>query len=539
MENLLRTQQATLQNLETVEKTEIAQKDIARSKTVRQQQTSKTPPPKPEASAAPYRSTSHVLSLALPSSPEKSAKASVNPTTAEDAAGYSFDDTPFNPGVHDHSSATGVEQSIYYGGFGPHSAAAKLSQSSHIYRQNIDLLFSRWTQSLPHEGKTSNSEGSMQNQTASSIEEGRHDDGQEAAFRNFTLNAKRGELCAKLKKLSDNILVTKAEKQRKAQSYEAAIKNLVAGEDDLRRQNDDLDAQSERIDRRLAKWKAGMIEMSDIAFRRLQGELERIALDKANLQEKLTEFEIQRHGLEHQYEIALKADEECLQSLEADQLEAEKVLASLQKERERKISNTPVQETKPIDMGWLNDNASHEESSDEEDEPEPGANEDRATDITQTAGSGPDVQAGHPTSSMADSAHSSDGIDGVPDGAVPSMKDGQPSWTCVRKGWKPPERFYGGTNTLSYVTQLAGQNPIWFKASQDAYNFFLGASTKTFYTISLVPSDLASYETAKICWTVIAKSWATPTALSAAGWPYTEDSVGNVWIHKDLNWVGH
>ncbi len=117
------------------------------------------------------------------------------------------------------------------------------------------------------------------------------------------------------------------------------------------------------------------------------------------------------------------------------------------------------------------------------------------------------------------------------------IKDGQSERCCVRKAWKAPEKFFSGSNTLSYVTQLAGQNPVWFKASHDAYQFFLGASTKAFYTISLLPEDLGSHDTSLVGWTVIAKTWATPQALTAAGWPYTEDLVGKVWIHKELNWV--
>jgi hypothetical protein len=210
---------------------------------------------------------------------------------------------------------------------------------------------------------------------------------------------------------------------------------------------------------------------------------------------------------------------------------------------------TPVGETKPVDVAWL-DESIHEDSDDDgDDELEPDilktkacATKGSASSTKSSTKDGPEPENRHeerlsnPTSASAESFFSSETAHSpIP----PQIKNLKPEWCCTRKAWRPPEKFSSATNTLSDVIQLAGQGPIWFKASQDSYEFFLGPSTQAFYIISLVPEDLGTYETTQVGWTVIGKTWATPKALTAAGWPYTEDLVGNVWIHKDLNWVCH
>ncbi|KAI9721257.1 MAG: hypothetical protein M1812_002419 [Candelaria pacifica] len=109
--------------------------------------------------------------------------------------------------------------------------------------------------------------------------------------------------------------------------------------------------------------------------------------------------------------------------------------------------------------------------------------------------------------------------------------------SCQRQAWKPPQPFRSRFNTLSSVLREAQHSPLWFKASQDAYSFHLGTDQDAFYTIELAPSDLTSGQTSRVEWTVIGKSWALPKALNMRGWPYFEDSVGYVWIQKELNWV--
>ena len=109
---------------------------------------------------------------------------------------------------------------------------------------------------------------------------------------------------------------------------------------------------------------------------------------------------------------------------------------------------------------------------------------------------------------------------------------------CQRQAWKPPQPFMDGFNTLSYVLRKSMQHRLWFKASQDAYRFYLGAEPSVFYTIDLIPSDLATYDTSRIEWTAIEKPWAMAKTLHAMQLPFFEDSIGFMWIRKELNWVG-
>ena len=111
--------------------------------------------------------------------------------------------------------------------------------------------------------------------------------------------------------------------------------------------------------------------------------------------------------------------------------------------------------------------------------------------------------------------------------------------TCQRQAWKPPQPFAEGYNTFSYVLGAAMHSCLWFKASQDAYKFYLGGQEPNFYTIHLIPEDLSTFETSRVEWTAIEKPWATVKTLHAMGLQYFEDSLGFMWIHKDLSWVSH
>lgn len=66
-----------------------------------------------------------------------------------------------------------------------------------------------------------------------------------------------------------------------------------------------------------------------------------------------------------------------------------------------------------------------------------------------------------------------------------------PPLACTRKAWKPPQPFLDGYNTFSHVLGTAKHECLWFKASQDAYTFYLGDQRTSFYTLCLVPEDLA------------------------------------------------
>ena len=328
------------------------------------------------------------------------------------------------------------------------------------------------------------------------------------------------KLDKKLVEVSQSLETAQKERQQRDHNHEAGEQkqNLIAWKTDLRKQQDDLNAKDESIERRLTKWKSGMIEMNDMALRRLQSEAESIAVKKVDLQSKLAEYYRHRQELQDQYDAEYQADKERLRSLSAEKEELKKQLACY-KERKADLDQpkTPVMDSGGVDVEWLNDNIGQEDSSDEEDLPEPVTTRDKVPSRTkEPSHDRPEGQPQNPPSPMAASSSPSDNNHPP----IPDNKEVQTEWCCVRKAWRPPEIFQWGSNYLSF-----------------AYQFFLGPSTAPFYTISLVPEDLGSYETAQVGWTVIAKTWATPKGLTAAGWPYTEDLVGNVWIHRDLNWV--
>lgn len=112
-----------------------------------------------------------------------------------------------------------------------------------------------------------------------------------------------------------------------------------------------------------------------------------------------------------------------------------------------------------------------------------------------------------------------------------------PPLACTRKAWKPPQPFLDGYNTFSHVLGTAKHVCLWFKASQDAYTFYLGDQRTSFYTLCLVPEDLSTHDTSHVDWTVIQKPWATAKTLRAMNLVYMEDAMGFVWIRKELNWV--
>lgn len=110
---------------------------------------------------------------------------------------------------------------------------------------------------------------------------------------------------------------------------------------------------------------------------------------------------------------------------------------------------------------------------------------------------------------------------------------------CIRQAFKAPQPFQGGLNNFSHVLDQAEYPPLWFTASQDAYKFYLGNTTQHFYLIEMSPNDLATDYTSRVEWTVIGKPWAHPKALQTMGWPYHEDSIGYMWIEKELSPVSH
>ena len=418
------------------------------------------------------------------------------------------------------------------------------SQSSHIYKQNIDLLFSSWTRNLPQGSKTSKDETLESKELPGSAVPGRTGSSQEAG--NTNIDTEIENVNKKLSQAKESMEVLDKVKHRREESHKAGKKNIGDWEEDARRQQEDLNTRHESIDKRLGKWKAELIEMNDVALQRLQSESKNLAVEKENLQGRLAEMEKHRQELEQQYtKDNLKHETESL-SIFQEKQELEKQLETWKEMKKTTPLLTPREETKPADVAWL-DESIHEDSGDDGDhEPELDIPKNKACATKGSALSTkcstkdglwaenrPEERLSNPTSASTESfftAHSP---------ISSQMKILKPEWCCTRKAWRPPEKFSSATNTLSDVIQLAGQGPIWFKASQDSYEFFLGPSTQAFYIIALVPEDLGTYETARVGWTVIGKTWATPKALSAAGWPYTEDLVGNIWIHKDLNWVCH
>jgi hypothetical protein len=112
-----------------------------------------------------------------------------------------------------------------------------------------------------------------------------------------------------------------------------------------------------------------------------------------------------------------------------------------------------------------------------------------------------------------------------------------PALMSRRPAWKPPLTCEYGLDTLASIISQSAYQILYFKASQDAYHFFLSASTTPFYIIDLVPLDLTTHQTSTIQWTVLPKTWASNKALTASEYMFEEDSVGQVWIRKELNWV--
>ena len=161
---------------------------------------------------------------------------------------------------------------------------------------------------------------------------------------------------------------------------------------------------------------------------------------------------------------------------------------------------------------------------------------DRVRATRQT--SNPDNSSSHPSPapSTSPTSPSQSHRSPIPSAAVADPNNGTTT-NCQRHAWKPPQAFLTGSNTFSDVLNSVKHPQLWFTASQDAYLFYLGAREIPFYTIHLVPNDLSSYETSKVEWTVVQKPWATHKALRVTGFPYVEDSVGFMWIRKDLNWV--
>lgn len=551
LENLLRAQQASIHKLETIEKAENAQKEVQRSKTIKRPQSSIASPPKPEGSASANRLTSQVLSTAMPTAIQGSSGASekeapatgrynVSPGPAPPI--YEYNILPPKPD-YDHrpkdESSTALD--VGYG------LVAQPPQSSHIYKQNIDLLFNSWTRKLSQELKTSKYETLGPIELPGSAGPGRTGGCQGAGITNIDTEIQN--VNKKLSQAEEHMEMLDRAMHRREESHKVGMKNIVDREEDVRKQQEDLNTRHQSVDKRLGKWKAGLIEMNNVALQRLQSESKTLAVEKENLQGQLAECETHRQELEQQYTNDNLEHETKFQSLSQEKQELEKQLETWKEMKEITPVLTPVVETKLVDVAWLDESIHEDSGDDDDDEPEPGVLKNKACatkgSASSTKGSTkdgpgpedrPEERLSNPTSASADSFFSSETANNPISPQVTNLK---PEWCCTRKAWRPPEKFSSATNTFSDVIQLAGQDPIWFKASQDSYEFFLGSSTQAFYIISLVPEDLGTYETKQVGWTVIGKTWATPKALTAVGWLYTEDLVGNVWIHKDLNWVRH
>ena len=144
-------------------------------------------------------------------------------------------------------------------------------------------------------------------------------------------------------------------------------------------------------------------------------------------------------------------------------------------------------------------------------------------------------------SSTTTSARPKDSNNVEKEAAAPQSKSDQAvsikRVSCTRKAYRPPEPFLGGQNVFSHVLRTMGYPPLWFTASQDGYKFRLGSEQQGFYTVEMASEDLASHDSSTIKWTVIGKPWAHPKALTTLAWPFIEDSIGYMWIEKELGWV--
>ena len=128
LENLLRAQQASIHNLETIEKAENAQKEVQRSKTIKRPQASIASPLKPEGSASANRLTSQVLSTAMPAAIQGSYGASeedapatgrydVSPEPAPPQYGYTIHPLKPNHNTGAKGEPSNSLNAVYWGSF--------------------------------------------------------------------------------------------------------------------------------------------------------------------------------------------------------------------------------------------------------------------------------------------------------------------------------------------------------------------------------------------------------------------------------------
>jgi hypothetical protein len=277
-----------------------------------------------------------------------------------------------------------------------------------------------------------------------------------------------------------------------------------------------------KIEERLRKRERGWLEIDDAALHRLQSEMELLQRKEKDCEMEIELCKSQRMVLTTQKEMLQEKASSTQPPPQPKQSDSQKPPKATAAPSKQDTSATLTKASKPIiPLHWLDEGLSVNDDSDTDEQEPPNL---RAPNPSRKPPNGPDSDQDTLKSAWEFSK---------PPGEVIKRQ----SVPCNRKAFKPPESFSGGLNVFSHVLKLMGYPPLWFTASQDAYEFHLGSDTKGFYTIEMTPQDLMSFETSNIKWTVIGKPWAHPKALTTLAWPFIEDSVGYMWIEKELSWV--
>ncbi|KAH0541259.1 hypothetical protein FGG08_004264 [Glutinoglossum americanum] len=334
-----------------------------------------------------------------------------------------------------------------------------------------------------------------------------------------------------------------AEEIKIKNSFDEEISSLDASEHRCKTDRKKFEERLQAIQERLKKRENGWLEIDGRALTRLNNEMAQLGEQKVQCDVRLNAFAELRKSLTQKNTEALH--EFARKKEEREELKKKQKQRMDEKYKDRFGASSPYPQPHPttpgkpalrppVSLQWLEEDPQSIDSDPDEDE-------ERST----KRGTTPYPPASTPTELPAELP-----ADPIPTPDIPlppspppppsSYPFPSPNQTlpihCSRLAWKAPQPFLDGHNTFTHVLRMASYPLLWFKASQDTYEFFHGASKTSFYTIRMIPDDMSSHETSKVEWTVVEKPWAMPKTLSTLNWPYFEDSIGFMWIKKELNW---
>lgn len=307
-------------------------------------------------------------------------------------------------------------------------------------------------------------------------------------------------------KLSDEEIKA-AEKKRDslAQQLEefARRQNIISGD------SKQFSDRRKNIEDRLQKRNNGWLEINDVALQRLEKEVELLLSKEADCAKRIGEYKTESTALTIEMDKVLDAIR--LASVESSSMDDQPQSSTPAIATSMPSSHMarPSAQSSNIDVTpqWLKEGQRFNDDSDAEEQ------DNLPSDTT-------------------------DQYQKPPTQVEPATDDSHPkidNIMCIRQAFKPPQAYRGGLDIFSHVLNLARYPPLWFTASQDVYKFHLGKTKQCFYVIEMTPPDLSSSNSSRVEWTVIGKPWAHPKALKTMGWSYYEDSVGYMWIEKELS----